>query len=139
MEQQINEEQNPITALLDKYEAFKLKGLQLNEQDMFDWLDLQDKMEDKVVELRSKYAEDELVFDRDYGLRLVELKGIKDGEGKKRYTDATAKAICDNEFFEKELDLVVKKATYENLQNKARKIVEYINIVKIALRKDFSI
>lgn len=139
MEQQINEEQNPITALLDKYEAFKLKGLQLNEQDMFDWLDLQDKMEDKVVELRSKYAEDELLFDRDYWLRLVELKWIKDLDWKKRYTDATAKALCDNEFYEKELDLVVKKATYENLQNKARKIVEYINIVKIALRKDFSI
>ena len=128
-----------IQELLDKYESFKLKGLQLNEQDMFDWLDLQDKMEDMIIELKSKYAEDELVFDRDYWLRLVELKAIKDSEWKKRYTDATAKAICDNEFFEKELDLIVKKASYENLQNKAKKIVEYINIVKLALRKDFSI
>lgn len=128
-----------IQELLDKYEAFKLKGLQINEQDMFDFLSLQDKMEDAVVQLRSEYAEEELVFDRDYWLRLVELKWIKDLDWKKRYTDATAKAICDNEFFEKELDLIVKKATYENLQNKAKKIVEYINIVKIALRKDFSI
>jgi predicted nuclease with TOPRIM domain len=55
-----------IQELLDKYESFKLKGLQLNEQDMFDWLDLQDKMEDMIIELKSKYAEDELVFDRDY-------------------------------------------------------------------------
>lgn len=132
-------EENIITNLLDRYEAFKLKWLQINEEDMFNFLKLQDEMEDKVVELRSSYANDELVFDRDYGLRLVELKGIKDAEWKKKYTDATAKAICDNEFFEKELDLIVKKATYENLQNKAKKIVEYINIVKLALRKDFTI
>ena len=106
---------------------------------MFNFLKLQDEMEDKVVELRSRYAEDELLFDRDYWLRLVELKWIKDLDWKKRYTDATAKALCDNEFYEKELDLIVKKATYENLQNKAKKIVEYINIVKLSLRKDFSI
>jgi hypothetical protein len=35
--------------------------------------------------------------------------------------------------------MIVEKATYENLQNKAKKIVEYINVVKLALRKDFSI
>lgn len=134
-----NEENNVITNLLERYEAFKLKWLQINEQDMFDFLKLQDEMEDKVVELRSSYAEDELLFDRDYWLRLVELKWIKDLDWKKRYTDATAKALCDNEFYEKELDLIVKKATYENLQNKAKKIVEYINIVKLSLRKDFSI
>jgi len=132
-------EENIITNLLDRYEAFKLKWLQINEQDMFDFLKLQDEMEDKVVELRSSYAEDELLFDRDYWLRLVELKWVKDLDWKKRYTDATAKALCDNEFYEKELDLIVKKATYENLQNKAKKIVEYINIVKLSLRKDFSI
>ena len=73
-----NEENNVITNLLDRYEAFKLKWLQINEQDMFDFLKLQDEMEDKVVELRSSYAEDELLFDRDYWLRLVELKWIKD-------------------------------------------------------------
>ena len=132
-------EENIITNLLERYEAFKLKWLQLNEEDMFNFLKLQDEMEDKVVELRSSYANDELVFDRDYWLRLVELKAIKDIEWKKKYTDATAKAICDNEFFEKEIDLIVKKATYENLQNKAKKIVDYINIVKLALRKDFTI
>ena len=135
----IEQEEAVITNLLDRYEAFKLKWLQINEQDMFDFLKLQDEMEDKVVELRSSYAEDELLFDRDYWLRLVELKWIKDLDWKKRYTDATAKALCDNEFYKKELDLIVKKATYENLQNKAKKIVEYINIVKLSLRKDFSI
>ena len=128
-----------IQEMLDKYEAFKLKWLQINEQDMFDFLKLQDEIDDKIIELKSKYAEDELVFDRDYWLRLVELKAIKDIEWKKRYTDTTAKAICDDEFYERELNLIVMKATYENLMNKSKKIVEYINIVKLAVRKDFSI
>lgn len=136
---EIKNEENVITNLLDRYEAFKLKWLQINEEDMFNFLRLQDEIDDKIVELKSKYAEDELIFDRDYWMRLVEIKAIKDLDWKKRYTDSTAKAICDNEFFERELDLIVKKATYENLINKSKKIVEYINIVKIALRKDFSI
>ena len=132
-------EENVITNLLDRYEAFKLKWLQINEQDMFNFLKLQDEIDDKVIELKSRYAEEQIIYDRDYWLRLVDLKAMKDLDWKKRYTDATAKAICDNEFFQRELDLTVMKCTYENLINKSKKIVEYINVVKIALRKDFSI
>lgn len=132
-------EENVITNLLDRYEAFKQKWLQLNEQDMLEFLKLQDEMEDKVIELKSKYVEDELEFDRDYWLRLIELKAKKWDDGKKVYTDATAKAMCDDEFYERELGLTIIKATYENLQNKAKKIVEYINVIKLALRKDFTI
>lgn len=132
-------EENVITNLLNRYEAFKLKWLQLDENDMLEFLRLQDEMEDKVIELKSKYTENELEFDRDYGLRLIELKTRKDSDGKKIYTDATAKAMCDDEFYDRELKLTVIKATYENLQNKAKKIIEYINVVKIYLRKDFSI
>jgi len=106
---------------------------------MLEFLRLQDEMEDKVIELKSKYTENELEFDRDYGLRLIELKSRKDSDGKKTYTDATAKAMCDDEFYDRELKLAVIKATYENLQNKAKKIIEYINVVKLYLRKDFSI
>jgi hypothetical protein len=40
---------------------------------------------------------------------------------------------------EKEIELISIKATYENLMNKASKIIEYVNIVKLALKKDFSI
>lgn len=133
------EEENAITNLLDRYEAFKLKGLKINEEDMFNFLRLQDEMDDKIIELKSKYAEEEIEYDKDYWVRLVELKAIKDVYGKKKYTDATAKAICDEEFYQRELDLTVTKLTYENLQNKSKKIIEYINVVKIALRKDFSI
>lgn len=135
----IEQEEAVITNLLDRYEAFKLKWLQINEQDMFDFLKLQDEIDDKVIELKSQYLEEDLTFKRDYGIKLNEIKSQKDFEGKKMFTDTMAKWICDAEFFERELDLIVIKCTYENLANKSKKIVEYINVVKLALRKDFSI
>ena len=135
----IKNEEAVITNLLDRYEAFKLKWLQINEQDMFDFLKLQDEIDDKVIELKSQYLEEDLTFKRDYGIKLNEIKSQKDFEGKKMFTDTMAKWICDAEFFERELDLIVMKCTYENLANKSKKIVEYINVVKLALRKDFSI
>ena len=125
--------------IIDKYESFKLKWLKLNEQDMFERLELQDVIQDKVIEMKSKYLEDKLIFDRDYWLRLIELKDKKDKDWKKIFTDTTAKAFVDNEFFDRELALIAAKATYENLMNKANNVVEYINVIKLALKKDFSI
>ena len=128
-----------IQEILDKYESFKKKWLKLNEQDMFNRLELQDIIQDKIIEIKSKYLEDKLVFDRDYWLRLIEIKDMKDEAWKKIFTDSTAKAFCDNEFFNRELSLITAKATYEMLYNKASNIVEYINVIKLALKKDFSI
>lgn len=128
-----------IQEILDKYESFKKKWLQLNEQDMFDRLELQDVIQDQVIEFKSKYLEDKLEFDRDYWLRIIELKDMKDKDWKKVFTDTTAKAMCDNEFYSRELALIQAKATYEMLMNKASNIIEYINIIKLAVKKDFSI
>ena len=128
-----------VQEIIDKYESFKLKWLKLNEQDMFERLELQDVIQDKVIEMKSKYLEDKLIFDRDYWLRLIELKDKKDKDWKKIFTDTTAKAFVDNEFFDRELALIAAKATYENLMNKANNVVEYINVIKLALKKDFSI
>ena len=132
-------EQMKIQEIIDKYESFKKKWLKLNEQDMFDWLELQDMIQDQVIEFKSEYLEEKLEFDRDYWLRLIELKEIKDADWKKKYTDSTAKAVVDDEFFQRELDLITKKATYEMLMNKANNIVEYINVIKLSMKKDFSI
>lgn len=132
-------EQMSIQEIIDKYESFKKKWLKLNEQDMFDRLQLQDEIQDKVIEIKSKYLEDKLVFDRDYWLRLIELKDQKDKDWKKIFTDTTAKAFCDNEFYERELALITAKATYEMLYNKASNVIEYVNIVKLAVKKDFTI
>lgn len=128
-----------IQEILEKYESFKKKWLKLNEDDLFKRIELQDIIQDKAVEMKSKYLEDKLTFDRDYWLRLIEVKDMKDKDWKKIFTDSTAKAFCDNEFFNRELALITTKATYELLINKANNIVEYVNIVKIAMKKDFSI
>lgn len=128
-----------IQEIIDKYESFKLKWLKMNEQDMFHRLELQDVIQDKVIEVKSKYLEDKLVFDRDYWLRLIELKDQKDKDWKKIFTDTTAKAFVDNEFFDRELALITAKATYENLMNKANNVVEYINVIKLSMKKDFTI
>jgi hypothetical protein len=98
-----------IKEMLEKYEAFKNKGLALNEQDMLDWLQLQDTMEDKIIELKSKYLEEKIIFDRDTGLKLIEFKELKGEDGKKIYTEATAKAKIDDEFMEKEIELIQKR------------------------------
>lgn len=127
-----------IQNLLDRFEAFKLKWLQLNEQDIHDWLSLKDDINDTVIELESKFLEWDALYDRDYWLRLVELKEKKDLEWKKRYTDATAKAICDNEFFDRKIDLIVMKETYKKLMKKSELIEPYTNAVKFYLRRDFS-
>lgn len=128
-----------IQEILEKYESFKKKWLKLNEQDMFERLELQDVLQDKIIEIKSKYLEDKVIFDRDYWLRLIELKDEKDEKWKKIYTDVIAKSKADVEFFDREVALITAKATYEMLINKANNIVEYINIVKLAVKKDFSI
>ena len=128
-----------IQEILEKYESFKKKWLKLNEQDLFERLELQDILQDKIIEIKSKYMEDKIIFDRDYWLRLIELKDEKDEKWKKIYTDVIAKAKVDIEFFDREVALITAKATYEMLYNKANNIVEYINIVKLAVKKDFSI
>lgn len=128
-----------IQDLLNRFEAFKQKGLKAGEQDIFEWLNLCDDINDTIIELESKYLEGDAEYERDYGLRLIELKEQRDAEGKKRYTDATAKAMCDNEFFDKNLELIVIKETYKRLLKKADLIVPYTNAVKLYLKKDFSI
>lgn len=123
-----------IQEILEKYEAFKKKWLQLNEQDLFDRLELQDVIQDKVIEFKSEYLEEKLVFDRDYWLKMIELKEMKWDDWKKKYTDVTAKAVCDDEFFQREIELISKKTTYEMLLNKANSVIEYVNVVKLAMK-----
>ena len=48
-------------------------------------------------------------------------------------------SLNDNEFYEEELKLITMKASYEMLMWKANLITEYINVVKLSLKKDFSI
>ena len=127
-----------IDALLERHEILKLKWLQLWEQDLFNWVMLWEEMADCITELRSSYQEQKQSNDTKKGQRMIELKLELDEQGKKKYTESTAEAVIRQEFFQQDLDLSALKIKTELLQNKTAVINEYINIVKMHLKKDFS-
>lgn len=127
-----------IDALLERHEILKLKWLQLWEQDLFNWVMLWEEMADCITELRSSYQEQKQANDTKKGQRMIELKLELDEQGKKKYTESTAEAVIRQEFFQQDLDLSALKIKTELLQNKTGVINEYINIVKMHLKKDFS-
>lgn len=123
-----------IQEMLDKNEEFKKKGLQLNEDDLFNWLTLQDDMITESSNLKGKYLENKLQIDKDKAVRSMELKAEKD-ENWKAMTDKQIEARLKQEFYQKDLDQTVLKASYELLYQRAQTITEFINIVKMNSRK----
>ena len=69
---------------------------------------------------------------------MIELKAELDENNKKKHTESTAEAVIRQEFYQQDLDLSVLKTKIELLQNRTAVINEYINIVKMHLKKDFS-
>lgn len=127
-----------IDALLERHEILKLKWLQLWEQDLFNWVMLWEEMADCIAELRSQYQEQKQQNEVEKGKRMIELKAELDENWKKKYTESTAEAVIRQEFYQQDLDLSVLKTKIELLQNRTAVINEYINIVKMHLKKDFS-
>lgn len=127
-----------VQELIDRNETFKIKWLQLSDDDLFQWLNLQDEMITKASNLKSTYLEQKLAMDRDKALRTLELKQEKD-ENWKWYTEKWIEALIKKEFFEKDFDLTVIKTTCDLLVQKAWIITEYVNIVKMNKKAAFSI
>lgn len=123
-----------VQEMLDKNEEFKKKGLQLNEDDLFNRLILQDDMITESSNQKGKYLENKLQIDKDKALRSMELKAEVDEKGK-AMTDKQIEARLKQEFYEKDLDQTVLKASYELLYQRAQTITEFINIVKMNSRK----
>lgn len=130
--------QEKIQSLIDRHEILKLKGLQLGEQDLFDRVALREEMADCITELRSQYQEQKQQNEVEKGKRMIKLKAELDDNSKKKYTESTAEAVIRQEFMQKDMALSVLKTQTELLQNKTWVINEYINIVKMHLKKDFS-
>lgn len=131
--------QEKIQSLIDRHEVLKIKGLQLGEQDLFDRVALREEMADCITELRSQYQEQKQQNEVEKGKRMIELKAELDDNSKKKYTESTAEAVIRQEFMQKDMVLSVLKTQTELLQNKTWVINEYINIVKMHLKKDFSL
>lgn len=128
-----------IEHLMARHEAFKQKWLMLNNDDLFNWVMLQDEMISLSSNLKSEYNENEINLKVEKGKRMIELKAQLDQNGKKVYTESTADGTLRAEFLEKDIQQNTLKTSYELLFQKAQLITEYINIIKLNNKALFTI
>jgi len=124
-----------IETMLNINEEFKKKGLLLSSEDLFDWLRLRDDMKTESWKIRQEYILEKLEMDKKKAMRTIELKAVTDDKWK----GLTEKAIDGNikqEFYDEEISLNAKKATYELLYERAESIIDFINVVKLNLKSD---
>ena len=124
-----------IETMLNINEEFKKKGLLLSSEDLFDRLRLRDDMKTESWKIRQEYILEKLEMDKKKAMRTIELKAVTDDKWK----GLTEKAIDGNikqEFFDDEIALNAKKATYELLYERAESIIDFINVVKLNLKSD---
>lgn len=126
-----------IDNLLDNHEKFKLKWLQdLTIEDLFEWVKLKEDMVTKLTEMSSYYMETKLELDKKKWEKMIFLKWELDENGKKRYTDTTAQAIINDEFYQEDIDQLTLKASIDLLKGKVQNIIEYVNLVKYYMKLD---
>lgn len=124
-----------IETMLNINEEFKKKGLLLSSEDLFDRLRLRDDMKTESWKIRQEYVIEKLEMDKEKAKRTIELKTVTDDKWK----GLTEKAIDGNlrqEFFDQEIALSAKKATYELLYERAESIIDFVNVVKLSLKTD---
>lgn len=128
-----------IEQLIARHENFKQKGLMLTNDDLFNWMCLQDEMITLSSNLKAEYAEKKIKLDVEKWQRLIELKLELDENWKKMYTDSTANWKIDTEYRDEDIEQSVRKVQYELLYSKAQTITEFINIVKLNNKALFTI
>ena len=128
-----------IEELIQKFEDFKLKGMKLTESDIFDWICLQDSMDDKAIELTSQYYLEKEAIEWDSDSRFLVLSSMKTEDGKKMYTDSQSKAMVDQELRERREKQIVLKAIIDRLKSKSSKTPDLTNAVKLYLKKDCTV
>lgn len=128
-----------IDEMIAKHESYKKKWLQLTNDDLFDWMCLQDEMITASSNLKAEYAEKKIRMDAAKWQRMIELKLELDDSWKKAYTDATATSKIDNEYMDDDIEQATRKVQYELLYGKAQTITEFINIVKLNNKALFTI
>ena len=124
-----------IETMMACNEEFKKKGLLLSSEDLFDRLRLRDDMKTESWKIRQEYILEKLEMDKKKAMRTIELKAVTDDKWK----GLTEKAIDGNikqEFYDEEISLNAKKATYELLYERAESIIDFINVVKLNLKSD---
>ena len=128
-----------VDEMIAKHESFKAKWLMLNDEDMFNRVALWEAMKDKITELKSLYYEEKQENDKQKWIRLIELKSMLDDKWKKIHTDSTADANIKKEFQQRDNEISISKLQAKQLFAKSSKVEQYINIVKIHMKKDYTV
>lgn len=124
-----------IETMLNINEEFKKKGLLLSSEDLFDRLRLRDDMKTESGKIRQEYILEKLEMDKEKAKRVIELKTVTD-ERWKWLTEKSIEWNIRQEFFDQEISLNAKKATYELLYERAESIIDFINVVKLNLKSE---
>ena len=85
-----------------------------------------------------KFLEKKLKLDKDKSMRILEMKADVD-EKWKAPTERWIEAKIKQEFFDQDLEITTSKTVYELLIQKAWVITEFVNIVKMNKKANFSI
>lgn len=122
-----------IKVMLKINEEFKEKGLLLSKEDLFDRLRLRDDMRTKSNELKQEVTIWKLELDKEKACKVIEYKTVTDEKGK-WLTEKTIESLIKKDFYEKEIELLTKKATADLLQERAESIIDFVNIVKMEIK-----
>lgn len=136
--EEVTPQKYDVQSLLDRHEAFKLKGLQLTDEDLFNWLSLMDEIIAVTSSMKAEYLENKLAIDKDKAVKSIELKMEKNEDGK-AYTDKMIEAIIKNDYYEQDLAQTTLKNTYELLYQRAGVINDLVNVVKLHKKADFTL
>lgn len=124
-----------IQDLIDEHEKYKLKWVELTVPDMFNWIELKEKMKIQVIELRSQILETKAWLEKDKAIRTLELKASVDDSGKKP-TEKSIDSTLKLEFGDRENELNALIKYRDLLSELADNILEYVNVVKLNMKNE---
>lgn len=124
-----------IQDLIDEHEKYKLKWVELTVPDMFNWIELKEKMKIQVIELRSEILETKAWLEKDKAIRTLELKASVDDSGKKP-TEKSIDSTLKLEFGDRENELNALIKYRDLLSELADNVLEYVNVVKLNMKND---
>lgn len=124
-----------VQLLIDEHEKYKLKWVELTVPDMFNWIELKEKMKIKVIELRSEILETKAWLEKDKAIRTLELKASVDDSGKKP-TEKSIDSTLKLEFGDRENELNALIKYRDLLSELADNVLEYVNVVKLNMKND---
>lgn len=119
-----------FTKLIDKHESFKLKFGDLKIEDLFEWVKLKEEMVVMAINMDSELSEKKITLNNEKWKRMIELKLELWPDWRKKHTESTAQWVINLEFVEQDLALEKLKNAMKVLNERAKNIIEYVNLSK---------